>query len=252
MRVTLFGLGEAGSLIAADLIQVGVEIHGFDPADVATPDGVHRHNLPMSAVAGAELVLAVTAAADAREAMAQAWEVIGPETVYADLATSSPKLKEEMGRVAAEGGVPFVDVALMAPVPGNGLSTPALASGPGAELMAAALNPLGARLDPIGDTAGAAQARKLTRSVVTKGLAGLVREAMAAARAADDEQWAWDHIVKLLESIDRELIERLVTGTDLHTERRLAEMEAAAGYLHDLGVPADLTAGTIEHIRRAT
>jgi hypothetical protein len=88
--------------------------------------------------------------------------------------------------------------------------------------------------------------------VVTKGLAGLVREAMAAARAADDEQWARDHIVALLESTDRELIERLLAGTDVHAERRLAEMEAAADYLNDLGVPADLTAGTIEHHRRAT
>jgi 3-hydroxyisobutyrate dehydrogenase-like beta-hydroxyacid dehydrogenase len=252
MRVSVFGLGEAGSLIAADLVQVGVEVHGFDPADVSTPDGVQRHSLPTSAAAGAELVLAVTAAADAREAMAQAWEVIGPETVYADLATSSPKLKEEMGDVAAERGVPFADVALMAPVPGNGLSTPALASGPAASLVAAALNPLGARLDPIGDVPGVAQARKLTRSVVTKGLAGLVREAMAAARAAGDEQWARDHIVALLESTDRELIERLLAGTDVHAERRLAEMEAAADYLNDLGVPADLTAGTIEHLRRAT
>lgn len=251
MRIAVFGLGEAGSRIAADLARVGVEVHGFDPADVATPEGVHRHDLPTSAVAGAELVAAVTAAADSKEAMAQAWQLIGPETVYADLATSSPKLKEQMAVIAAERGVPFVDVALMAPVPDNGLSTPALASGPGAGIMAAALNPLGARLEPIEGGAGAAQARKLTRSVVTKGLAGLVREAMAAARAAGDDVWAWSHIVGLLESIDEAFIERLVAGTEFHTERRLAEMEDAVAYLSDLGVPADLTRATVEHIRRA-
>lgn len=250
MRVTVLGLGEAGSLIAADLVRVGAEVHGFDPADVATPEGVHRHNFPTSAVAGAELVMAITAAADAKEAMAQAWEVIGPETVYADMATSSPKLKQELAAIAAEAGVPFVDVALMAPVPGRGLSTPALASGPGAEIMAAALNPLGARVDAIGGDPGAAQARKLTRSVVAKGLAGLVREAMAAATAADDEGWAWGHIVELLESTDEAFISRLIEGTELHVERRLAEMESALAYLNDLGVPADMTAGTIEHLRR--
>ena len=252
MRVTVFGLGEAGSLIAADLARVGVEVHGFDPADVPTPHGVHRHDLPTAAVAGTELVAAVTAAVDSKEAMAQAWELIGPETVYADLATSSPSLKEELAGIASESGVPFVDVALMAPVPGRGLSTPALACGPGAEIMAAALNPLGARLDPIGKSAGAAQARKLTRSVVTKGLAALVREAMAAARAAGDEEWAWTHLVGLLESADEEFIERLISGTEFHAERRLAEMEAAVAYLSELGVPTDLTGATVDHIRRAT
>jgi len=252
VRITIFGLGEAGSLIAGDLARVGVEVHGFDPADVPTPEGVHRHDLPTSAAAGAELVAAVTAAADAKKAMAQAWEIIGPETVYADLATSSPELKRELAEIAAERGVPFVDVALMAPVPGRGLSTPALASGPGAEIMAAALNLLGARIDAIGGEAGASQARKLTRSVVTKGLASLVREAMAAARVAGDEQWAWRHIVELLEGTDEEFIERLIEGTDLHADRRLAEMEAAAAYLTELGVPGDMTAGTIEHLRRAT
>lgn len=250
MHVTVFGLGEAGALIAADLARVGVEVHGFDPADVATPEGVRRHELPTGAVAGAELVMSVTAAADSRAAMAQAWELIGPETVYADLATSSPRLKQELAAIAEEKGVPFVDVALMAPVPGNGLSTPAMASGPAAEIMAAALNPLGAELDPIGDTPGAAQARKLTRSVITKGLAGLIGEAMTAARAAGDDRWAWEHIVGLLTSTDEVFIERLVAGTDLHAQRRLAEMEAVAAYLDELGVPADMTRGIIESLRR--
>ena len=252
MRVTVFGLGEAGSLIAADLARAGVEVHGFDPADVPTPQGAHRHDMPTSAVAGAELVMAVTAAADAKEAMAQALDIIGPETVYADLATASPSLKRELAGIAAERGVPFVDVALMAPVPGLGLATPALASGPGAEIMASALNLLGARVESIGGDAGAAQARKLTRSIVTKGLAGLVRGAMTAARAAGDEEWAWRQIVNLLETTDEDFIERLTEGTDLHAERRLAEMEAVADYLDDLGVPSDMTAGTIAHIRRAT
>jgi len=141
---------------------------------------------------------------------------------------------------------------LMAPVAGQGLSTPALVSGPGAEIMAAALNPLGARLQTIDDAPGSAQARKLIRSVVTKGLAGLVREAMAAARATGDEEWAWSHIVELLESTDEAFIGRLIAGTDVHAERRLAEMEAAAQYLTDLDVPAEMTRAVIAHLRRAT
>lgn len=251
MRVAVFGLGEAGSRIAADLTTTGVEVDGYDPADVATPDGVRRHDDPVSAVTDPDFVLSITASVDSREAMAQAWDSIGDEVVYVDMATSSPGLKRELAEVAAEKGVPFVDVALMAPVPGQGLSTPMLASGVGAGRLADALNPLGAKVEVIGGDAGVAAARKLTRSVVTKGLAGLVRESLVAASAAGDGEWAWEHIVDLLSNTNEQFIQRLIEGTDRHAERRLAEMAAAREYLEDLGVPFDMTSGTIEHLRRA-
>lgn len=251
-RVTVFGLGEAGSLIAADLARAGADVHGYDPADVPEPPGVGIYEDPATAADGAELVLSITAAADSRGAMSQAWERIQPGCVYADLATSSPGLKHELAARAAERGVPFVDVALMAPVPGRGLSTPALASGVAASSFAEFINGLGGRVEALDADAGAAAARKLTRSVVTKGLAALVRESMAAARASGDEEWAWAHIVDLLETTDAAFVERLIEGTDRHTERRLEEMEAVAAYLVELGVPADMTQGTIAHLRRAT
>lgn len=252
MRVAVFGLGEAGSLIAADLAGAGADVRGFDPAVVPAPPGVVLHDDPVTAVDAVELVIAVTAAADAPSAMNQAWDHIESSCVYADLATASPQLKRDLSVMAAERAVPFVDVALMSPVPGRGLSTPALASGTGADAYASAINPLGGRVEVLEGGAGAAAARKLTRSVVTKGLAGLVREAMAAARAAGDDEWAWSHIVSLFESTDEGFIERLIDGTEAHAERRLAEMETVLDYLSGLGVPSEMTAGTIEHLRRAT
>ncbi len=49
-RVTVFGLGEAGSLIATDLVAAGITVHGFDPAGVVTPDGVTRTESPVTKV----------------------------------------------------------------------------------------------------------------------------------------------------------------------------------------------------------
>ena len=128
MRITVFGMGEAGSLIAADLAAAGADVHGYDPAPVATPPQVTRHDDPKTAVAGAALVMAVTAAADAQGAIAQAWDVIKRGTVYADLSTAPASLKEDLNDTAALRGLPFADVALMATVRGNGLTTPSLAS----------------------------------------------------------------------------------------------------------------------------
>lgn len=251
MRIAVFGLGEAGGVIASDLGRAGAEVNAFDPAQVDTPPGVTRHDSPGSAVDGAGLVLGVTAAADSTNAILQARDRIQHGAQYADLATSSPELKRQLASIAADRGVLFTDVALMAPVPLRGVSTPALASGPGAAAFAEAINQLGGQVEVVGGEAGVAAARKLLRSVVTKGLAGLIRESLAAARAVGEEDWARSHVLELLETTDEAFLHRLLQGTVTHAERRLAEMEAAAAFLADCGVPADMTAGTIEHLRRA-
>ena len=103
--VTVFGLGEAGSLIAADLAGAGAVVRGYDPADVATPQGVERYGDPKTAVLGSDLVMAITAAVDAQAAMAQAWDVIGRGTVYADLSTAPPSLKEDLNDTATLRGL---------------------------------------------------------------------------------------------------------------------------------------------------
>ena len=250
MRFTVFGLGEAGSRIAADLARAGADVHGFDPADVETPPGVIRHREASSAAARADLVLAVTAASDARLAMDQAWTEIGPGALYADLSTAAPGLKQDLAATADHKGVRFADVALMAPVPGRGLSTPALASGTGASDLARRVNVLGGRVEAIGDRAGQAAGRKLLRSVVTKGLSSLLIESLEAGRAADDLPWLWEHLVDQLTTLDRAFLERMLEGTLVHVDRRLVEMEAAREHLHALGVEADMTQAVIARLRR--
>lgn len=251
MRITLFGLGEAGTAIGADLAAAaGVEVHGYDPADVATPVGVHRHDDPVAAVVGCELVLAVTAAADAPTALAQALDAIPHGAVYADLATSAAGLKQRLAADAGGSGLRFVDVALMSPVPGRGLRTPALASGQGASAFVEMMAPLGMPVEHAGELAGDAATRKLLRSVVMKGLAALVAESMEAAHAAGFADETWDNIVGQLTAADEALIRRLVDGTRPHAVRRLHEMQASADMLHELGIEPVMTRSTVESLRR--
>lgn len=250
MRVAVFGLGEAGALIAADLAGAGATVSAYDPVDVDTPEGVSRHADPKEAVTNAELVLAITAASDSLTAMSQAWDAIRPPTAYADLSTCSVALAGEMAGIAAAQGVPFSDVALMSPVPGHGLATPSLASGTGAEQYADGINRLGGAVQAIGEVAGLASARKLMRSVVTKGLAGLLTESLEAADARGDRDWLWEHLVDDLSDLDEDMLRRLLAGTDTHAERRLKEMEAARELLADLGVDPTMTRATVEFLGR--
>jgi len=249
-RLAVLGLGEAGAAVAADLVGAGVDVAGYDPAAVRTPEGVVRHEHPVSAVAGADLVLAVTPASGAAAAMESALEALPRGAIYADLSTSSPRLKRQLAETAAAAGVGFVDVALMAPVPGRGLRTPSLAAGPAADAFAATMRPLGMAVDVVGPEAGEATLRKLLRSVVVKGLAQLLIEALSAADAAGLVDETWDQLVAQLSSVDEALVRRLVTGTPPHAQRRLEEMEATIGLLDELGVDSTMSKATTARLRQ--
>ena len=243
----MFGLGEAGSRFAADLAAEGVAVRGYDPAGVVTPSGVERAATAGAAVLGADLVLALTAAADAPGALRQAIDHIPATAVYADAATGGATLKQELARVAAERGLAFADVALMSVVPGNGLRTPALVSGPGAVRYVELLAPFGIDLEAIGPEPGAAATRKLLRSVFMKGLAAIVIEAMHAAEQAGQQDWLWGNIVDEVTSAGAPLLSRLVRGTGPHARRRLHEMEASTALLEELGVEPLMTRATTSH-----
>ena len=246
LTVGFFGLGEAGSLISADLASAGATVTGYDPAPVPTPENVRRVSDHRSAVEGADLVMAATAAADAMSALTQALDDIPAGAVYADLSTAPAQLKRDLAEVAAGRSLRFVDVALMAMVPGNGLFGKSLASGPGAERYASLLAPIGVPVEWSGAEPGRAATRKLLRSVVLKGLPGLVIESMRAAEQAGLTTETWENLIGQLTSIDEAFLRRLLEGTHIHSARRGAEMEAATELLESLGVAPLMTRATTE------
>jgi 3-hydroxyisobutyrate dehydrogenase-like beta-hydroxyacid dehydrogenase len=249
--VAVLGLGEAGSLIARDLVAAGVGVRGYDPAVTAAEPIIDTAS-EADAARGAHLVLSVNSAKAAMDAFkAGLAGLIGPrqddsmhqddsaqpDVLWADLNTASPGTKRQLAELAAEAGIPFADVAMMAPVPGRGLRVPMLASGAGAARYAAILGPLGADIEVLDGPAGLAASRKLLRSVFYKGMAASIVEALEAARASGDEQWLREHIAAELAAADATIVERITEGTRQHAVRRAAEMEAAADMLTELGVP---------------
>jgi 3-hydroxyisobutyrate dehydrogenase-like beta-hydroxyacid dehydrogenase len=246
----VLGLGEAGSLIAADLARAGDEVHGYDPADLPAPDGVTLHHEPAATAVGCGLVLAVTPGSGAREALAGVLETLAEQAVYADLSTGAPAAKVRLAEMLAGRDTLFADVALMAPVPGRGLATPALVSGPGAARYAELINDRGGKVDVVGAEAGEAATRKLLRSVVMKGLAAILIESMEAAGNAGKAEWFWGHIVDELTAVDEAMLRRLQHDTAPHASRRVDEMEAARDLLLDLGVSPTMTTATIAHLQR--
>ena len=243
LTVAVLGLGEAGGTIARDLAAAGVQVRGYDPA-VAAPPGVTAAASDADACQGADLVLSLTTANEAEKALEQALPGLAGQagqTVYADANTASAGLKQGLATTADQAGVPFADIALMAPVPGRGLHTPMVVSGPAAEDVAHLLGACGATVSVLPGPAGAAATRKLLRSVFYKGMAAAAIEALRAARAAGCEDWLREHIAAELAAADAGTLARLERGSYQHARRREHEMAAAADLLNELSVPPRVT-----------
>jgi 3-hydroxyisobutyrate dehydrogenase-like beta-hydroxyacid dehydrogenase len=242
----VLGLGEAGGTIARDLAAAGVQVRGYDPA-VPAPPGVTAAASDADACQGAGLVLSLTTANEAERALEQALPGLtgtggaAGQTVYADANTASAGLKQGLAATADEAGVLFADVALMASVPGNGLHTPMLVSGPAAEEVARLLGACGATVSVLPGPAGAAATRKLLRSVFYKGMAAAAIEALHAARAAGCEDWLREHIAAELVAADAGTLARMEQGSYQHARRREHEMAAASDLLNELSVPPRVT-----------
>jgi 3-hydroxyisobutyrate dehydrogenase-like beta-hydroxyacid dehydrogenase len=247
--IAVLGLGEAGARIAADLASAGAKVRGYDPV-VKGVQNITDCDGDADACRGAAVVLSLTCAHESEAALKAALPGIGAATIYADLNTASAGLKAHLAGLAAGARVGFADVALMAPVPGGGLRTPMLASGPAAARFAATLGALGARVEVLPGPPGAAASRKLVRSVFYKGMAAAVTEALLAARAAGCEGWLRANIAAELASASAATLDRLEDGSVRHARRRADEMAAAADLLVELGVPPRVAAASEQWLRQ--
>ncbi|MFJ4172135.1 DUF1932 domain-containing protein [Paenarthrobacter sp. NPDC089714] len=237
---TVIGLGEAGATYAAALVAAGHHVKGFDPVAPSTPAGVVRASTAAEACAGADIVLVLTGAAAAPFVAEECLPVLAEGSCYADFTSSAPQVMQELGRIPS--GALFADVAILGPVPTEGARTPLMVSGPGSAAVAALLAPLGADVEIADGEPGAAMAHKLLRSVLMKGLASVVVEAVTAGRAAGLEEWIRGQIARQLAGDGQAVIDRFLVGTAKHAQRRSKEMQDTAGYLaDDLKVPAEMT-----------
>lgn len=249
--IAVLGLGEAGAAIGADLVQAGARVVGFDPRPEAQA-AVVRAASAAEAADGADVLLSLNSAGVALEVARSVLDSLGAGQVFADLNTAGAPLKRDLAELIEPTGALFADVALMAPVPGRGLSTPALASGAGAERFAEAIGALGMPVEVLGPEAGQAAVRKLLRSVFMKGLAATATEALAAAVAAGCEDWLREEIASVLTSAGPALLERLESGSRKHASRRLHELEDASALLRELGVEpriSEASAGWLSQLR---
>ncbi len=250
MTVSILGLGEAGSQFANDLVALGIAVTGHDPAlkRVLHPT-VRLANSNAEAAQGADIVLSVNVSAVAEAVAREVLPMLRPGQIYAEMNTASPDTKRAVAAILKPSGALVVDVAIMAPVPPKGILTPFLVSGPGAALFAEKLRLLGLDISVLSDQMGEAATRKLLRSIVYKGIAAVVGEAVAAGQSFGLEPYIREQIGSVIGGNDT-LIDRFLEGSKTHALRRSHELEAVVQMLEAQHIEPVMSLATLASLKK--
>ena len=230
--IAILGLGEAGSHFARDLAELGIKVQGWDPnSQRPLPADFVLAASNAEAVKGADFIFSVNLSTVSEEVAREILPVLQPWQVFLEMNTSAPGKKQAIAEILKSSGVQFVDLAIMAPVPPTGIRTPMLAAGQGAASFQEKMSAYPLQIEVLPDAAiGTAAELKLLRSIVYKGIAGVIYEAVEVGRAFGQEAYIREQIRSIIGGKD-ELIDHFVTGTYTHAARRREEMAAVVEML---------------------
>jgi 3-hydroxyisobutyrate dehydrogenase-like beta-hydroxyacid dehydrogenase len=252
-HVAIIGFGEVGPIFAQALAAAGHEVSVFDIKlqDAATRPTivqracdceVHVADDLATALHDARLVFSVVIASQAEAVATAAAEYLTSGQTFLDLNSVSPAVKRRNCQQIERNGADYVEAAVMAPVPPQGVRVPMLLGGRLAAQTADILNALGMRTEAVAQEVGLASAIKLCRSIMIKGMEALCVQSMLAAKQFDVEGRVLASLAASFPGMgwdkghEAYLIGRVVE----HGQRRSEEMREAALMLENLGMSSAL------------
>ncbi len=251
LKIAILGLGEAGSHFANDLVKLGVKVIGYDPNPLRKLDAsIQLKSNNAEAVKDADIIFSANLSSVSVEIAEELANVLKPHQFFCEMNTSGPEKKIKIAEILKPSGVKIIDLAIMAPVPPKGIFTPLLASGEYAAEFLEKTKLLNLDLKIlVNSQIGDAATRKLLRSIVYKGIAAVVCEAMEAGKTFGMETYIRGQISSLIGGND-EIIDRFVVGSRIHALRRMHEMEAVIEMLEAQGIEPIVTRGTRDNLEK--
>jgi 3-hydroxyisobutyrate dehydrogenase-like beta-hydroxyacid dehydrogenase len=248
MKIAVLGLGEAGSHFANDLADLGYEVSGWDP-NPKRPlnEKVFFANSNAAAVTDVDIIFNVNLSEVASSVAEEIKSSVKSTAIFCEMNTSSPKGKTTIEKILKEY-CHVLDVAIMAPVPPQGIRTPFLVTGEASNRFITALPELD-NISTIKGGVGEAAKMKLLRSIVYKGIAAVICEAMEAAEYYGKEEYMREQIASIIGE-NTDLIDRFVEGSRIHAIRRGHEMEAVVSMLKQSELSAYMSHGSVENLKR--
>lgn len=249
LRIGLIGLGKVGETFARHLsgqaqVRVYDRLFDLDP----WPSGVEKRvrdadvvpcASPREAVEGASLIFSLVHPTVSSQVAAQVASLVSDrESLFLDLNSAPPTVKERSALEFPKGGASYVDGGILGSVSLHRHRVPIVLSGPGARRAADLLSDLGMAPRWVSDKVGAASAIKICRSVVMKGLESLLVEALLAAQEYDVTQDVLASLEGAMASRPfSETVEMLITTHAVHSQRRSGEMAGISQALEALEIP---------------
>lgn len=248
-RIAIVGFGEVGSVFARALTTAGLQVSVFDiklNQEATRTTIVERargckvqvaEHLEI-ALRGAQLVFSSVTASEAEAVAIASSEYLTAGQTFIDLNSVSPAVKQRNSKQVERLGADYVEAAVMAPVPPQGLRVPMLLGGRRAKQTAEILNGLGMRTEAVAQDVGLASAIKLCRSIMIKGMEALCVQAMLASKHFGVEGQVLESLAASFPGVgwdtgyESYLIGRVVE----HGQRRSEEMREAALMLETLGM----------------
>ncbi len=251
MKIAILGLGEAGSHFANDLANLGVKVIGYDPNPVRilhTSIILAQSNL--EAVKDADVIFSANLSSVSEDIAKEVAPILNSKQFFCEMNTSSPEKKKAIDEILKPMGVKFIDLAIMAPVPPKGIKTPFLASGKNSVAFLELMKPLNLTISLVENgEIGDAATMKLLRSIVYKGVAAVICEAVEAGDAFGMPDYIRQQISSVIGGND-DLIDRFVEGSKTHALRRMHEMEAVIEMLEEKGLDPIVTRGTRNNLEK--
>ena len=98
-------------------------------------------------------------------------------------------------------------------------------------------------LEYVSEVPGEAAARKLLRSILAKGMAGVLIDCLWAAESMGLQDWAFEEIQREFDSSSAATAKRYLSGTALHLKRRQIEMMDVTEMLAEVGYQSTMVDG---------
>ena len=265
MRLGFIGYGEAAFEMSCGLYQEGLrETIAYDPLwdhpdfkqlihDRAKQANVQLLPTAKDVVQKANVLIVAVPADQAKHVSESIAPYLTTDHLYIDVSASTPEIKQHIAGVVAHKNGLFVDAAMMGSLPAYKHQVPILASGTGTDQFIQLMTPYHMNIEKVSDTAGDASATKLIRSIFMKGIAALLIEMLEAAThfKVDDRV-----IASVTETMNKDsfdtILNRLVTGTSIHSKRRAFELEGSLSMLDHAGLSSLMTKAAKEKLEQLT
>ncbi len=260
IRLGLIGYGEIGSTLGRGLRERGLahvaayDKHAFDGPYSgliqrrAREAGVALLPSPAALAGSADLILGVTPGSSSIDSAAAIAPHLGQAHVFVDVASATPRIKEQVGEILSPSGATVGDASILG-TPRDGHAMPMVASGDAAEQMHDTLVPWGMAISVVGPKLGTASGIKILRSVVMKGMEALLFECVLASRHYGVDDYIIESIDSAFKRSFRDMVNALLTTGAIHAERRSEEVAMSAEAVADTGMDPIMSIAAARRLR---